>query len=148
MNGRTLSISGSVEGQGYTPSVIQVWMAYDPEPYSETCSTERPVAFVQPGNGSVVYSGQLTPYTWTFCTQYQKGKPQTDQVPWLYSQSWNYTLRHRIRTTDPYIYDFSTSVNLDHERVERLEYGSGVASGWRIIVWSGERIIANQWLEY
>jgi hypothetical protein len=148
MNGRTLSISGTIEGQNYKPTTIQVWQAYDPEPYSETCSTERPVAFVQPGNGSVAYSGQLTPYTWTFCTQHQKGKSQTDQVPWLYSQSWNYTLRHRTRITDPYIYDFSTSVNLDHERVEKLEYGSGVASGWRIIVWSGERIIANQWLEY
>lgn len=147
MQGRILRISGTIEGQGYDPSTIQVWHAYDPEPYSETCSTERPVAFVQPGNGSVVYTGQLTSYSWTFCTQYQKHRAQVDQVPWIYSQSWEYKLRDRRRINDPYIYDFSMSVNLDHERVESLEYPSGVASGWRVIIFSGKRILASQWID-
>ena len=145
---RRLRLSGIIEGQGHKPTTIQVWQAYNPEPYSETCSTERPVSFIQPGNGSIVYSGQTTPYQWTFCTQYQKGSPQIDDVPWLYSQHWSYELRDRRRTTDPYIYDFRVTASLDHERVERLEYSSGVASGWRVIIWSGGKMIANQWLDY
>lgn len=145
---RTLTISGTMEGTKYKPTSIQVWQAYDYEQYSDTCSTERPVAFVLPGNGSVTYSGQTSDYTWSFCRKGVTSSTQTDKVPWLYSQSWEYKLRQRQFTYDPYIYDFSASVNLDNERVEKLEYGSGVASGWRIIVYHNDQIVANQWLDY
>lgn len=147
INGRTLSISGTINGVGRSPSTIQVWQAKEREKYSETCSTERPVAFIRPGNGSAIYSGSTSPYVWAFCLGGQSLRPQTDYVPWLYSQSWNYTLRDRKYIFNPYIYDFSVSVNLAHETVERLEYAYDIA-GWRIIIFSGDTIVGSQWLDY
>jgi hypothetical protein len=147
INNHVLTLSGNLEGQSNAPTTIQVWQARDAEAYSTTCSTERPVAFIRPGNGASIYTGQTSPYQWTFCTGGYSTTPITDQVPWLYSQTWSYNLRNRKYIFDPYIYDFSVSASLAHEKVERLQYGDGVAEGWRIIVFSGDKVIANQWID-
>lgn len=146
MRNKTLSISGLIDGQGYEPTTIQVWQARDADAYSTTCSTERPVAFIQEGSGGG-YTGSTSPYSWTFCTYGYSQKPTTDEIPWFAADSWSYHLRDRRRITDPYIYDWSASANLDHEMVQRLEYGEGVYEGWRVVVFSGSQIIANQWVD-
>lgn len=142
-----LTLNGTVNQQGYSPSSIQVWQSQEEFGYSDNCSTDRPIAFIRSGSGSAVYSGQITDYTWGFCRGGYFLGEFTDPVPWLYSQSWSYNLRKRLRITDPYIYDFNMSASLDHELVKNLQYDADLVEGWRVVVFSGENIILNQWIE-
>lgn len=139
-------VSGTIEGQSYEPTYVQVWQARDSESYSDTCSTERPVAFIRPGNGDGGYTGLTSPYEWVFCTGGYSQKPITDNVPWMQAKSWSYELQYRKYIYDPYVYDFSAIASIDHELVERLEYGEGVYEGWRVVVFSGDTIIGSKWL--
>lgn len=147
ISGHVLRVSGNIEGQGNEPTSIQVWQGWEAEAYSATCSTERPIAFIQPGSGDGGYTGLSSPYEWTFCTDGVSHKPIVDQIPWMASQTWSYQLRHRTYIYDPYIYDLSVVASLDHHLVERLEYSDGVLEGWRIVVFSGDRMIASRWID-
>lgn len=142
-----LSIQGTTNNR-YAPSSVQVWHAQDTAPYSANCSTERPIAFIRPGNSPVGYSGLASAYKWALCRNGSVLGEFTDNIPWLYARSWNYTLRPRLRITDPYIYDFSMTASLDEELVHDLEYRPAIAEGYRVIVFSNDQIILNQWVPY
>jgi len=146
MTGRTLTLSGTIDGQGNGPTVIQIYQSLETAPYSETCSTERPHSFVQEGGGIGGFAGSFTDYDWTFCRDGYTEFTKTARVPWYYSQSWSSTMRDRKYIWDPHLFDFTMSVTLNYEKASLLEYSS--AAGWRIIVYSGNRVIANRWLDY
>ena len=144
-----LTMSGTVTNRpDVSPSMIQVWQAKYDEGDAE-CSTERPIAFLRPGNTDSVFTQQTSPYEWQFCRKnpnldYEtRNAPQVDKVPWLFTTSWTYTERNRRYTTEPRIWDWTMTANLDHALVKELEYSSG-ASYWRIIVFSGTNVIAYE----
>ncbi len=144
-----LSMSGTITDRpDISPSMVQVWQAK----YAEgdaSCSTERPVAFLRPGNTESVFTQQTSPYEWQFCRKnpnldYEsRSAAQVDDVPWLFTTTWEYTERHRRYTTEPRIWDWTMTANLDHALVKELEYSSG-PSYWRIIVFSGTNVIAYE----
>lgn len=138
----SLSLSGTItDAPSKSPTTIQVWQSRFEEGKAE-CSSERPVAFLRPGNTNSVFTQQTSDYEWQFCRNDVYSAPTIDEIPWLFTTSWSYEERKRRLTTEPRIWDFVVTANLDQELVRELEYES--PSYWRIIVFSGNSVIAYE----
>ena len=144
-----LSLSGTITDRPDLASArwtVQVWQADYPVDLTTDCSTEKPVAFIMPPTGSgSAFVPVSSPYQWTYCVQGQ-GFTRAVEVPWLRAESWSLTERTRQRTSQPRIWDFSVSADLDDERVAALEYYR--PEGWTILIWAGETLVAREWIEY
>ena len=137
VTGSSISFRAVVEGtEELAPTQLQIWQSlrYD---LDDDCSTARPIAFVGAGQGSGV-----TPYQWTFCPS-ATAKPQvyTDNVPWLTAEAWEVTLE----STSPFKYQWTVTVDLDHQRARELMYEHG--AGFVLVGFAGETLLTRTWAE-
>ena len=137
INGDTISFRAAVEGdEELAPSQLQVWQSlrYD---LDQDCSTARPIAFVGEGQGYGV-----TSYEWTFCPSLTATQQvYTDDVPWLTAAKWE--VLHR--SSNPFVYRWTVTVNLDHQRVRELMYEHGAE--FVLVGFAGETLLARTWAE-
>ena len=137
VSGHTISFKAVVTGEEeLAPTQLQVWQALRDD-LDQDCSTARPIAFVGQGQGA-----GFTRYQWTFCSS-PTAKPQvyTDAVPWLTAETWQ-TLR---RSSNPLVYEWTVTVNLDHRRVRELMYEH--AAGFVLVGFAGETLLTRRWVE-
>ena len=137
VNGDTISFRAVVEStEDLMPTQLQVWqtLRYD---LGEDCSTARPIAFVGAGQGYGV-----TSYEWTFCSS-PAAKPDvyTNDVPWLTAETWQVTRR----SSNPIVYQWTVTLNLDHQRVRELMYEH--AAGFVLVGFAGETLLTGTWAE-
>jgi hypothetical protein len=125
---------------------LQVWQSQYEVNILSNCTTERPVAFIMPPTGSgTTFIPASTSYEWTYCIQGQ-GWKRKSEVPWLHATSWGLTERKRQRITQPRIWDFSAAVDLNDQRVKDLEYKR--PAGWTVLVWTGDTLVAREWIGF
>ena len=137
VSGHTISFKAVVTGeQELAPTQLQVWQSLRDD-LDQVCSTARPIAFIGQGQGA-----GFTRYQWTFCSS-ATAQPQvyTDDVPWLTAESWQ-TLR---RSSNPLVYEWTVTVNLDHRRVRELMYEH--AAGFVLVGFAGETLLTRRWVE-
>ena len=137
VSGHTISFKAVVAGEEeLAPTQLQVWQSLRDD-LDQVCSTARPIAFVGQGQGA-----GFTRYQWTFCSS-ATAKPQihTDAVPWLTAETWQ-TLR---RSSNPLVYEWTVTVNLDHRRVRELMYEH--AAGFVLVGFAGETLLTRRWAE-
>ena len=137
VSGHTISFKAVVTGEEeLAPTQLQVWQSLRDD-LDQDCSTARPIAFVGQGQGS-----GFTSYQWTFCSSATaKPQVQTDAVPWLTAETWQ-TLR---RSANPFVYEWTVTVNLDHRRVRDLMYEHAV--GFVLVGFAGDTLLTRRWVE-
>lgn len=140
ISGAVLRMSAVIDGQGITPSEVQVWQALRRDDDAGKCPTHKPIALIADNA-----AGGSSAIQWSYCS-YIGSRPvlQVDSVPWL-EGSWLYSERSRRRTTDPYLADWSISVSLLNEDVEALEYPR--PEGYYIVVFAGDLLLARVWVD-
>lgn len=150
--GTRLSMSGIItlppsNTSGKAPTTIQLWQALY-EDNTATCSTERPVAFFRPGSTDTVFTQQTSLYEWQFCRwnpendEEYRQQPQVSKVPWLFTSSWNLKERPWKYTNADHIWDFS--VTADFKTTLALENTYSNPAYWRVIVFSGNSVLAYE----
>ena len=142
---RKISVSGVFTNRAdLKPTSIQIWQALL-EDGTRDCSTERPIAFIRPGDGSQTgLAIATTPHRWRYCGSPGRKVTYSSDVPWFFASSWSWEERKRRRTTEPHIYDWSMSA--DFSGIESLDLEYRNPSGWRIIIFAGETILGYFWV--
>jgi hypothetical protein len=153
---RIVTITGHIDRPAKSsgapkPTVVQIWQAVrtDGEP---DCNTERPIAFIIPSPNDNDNAPDLgtTPHRWRYCQQDTWGNIIADalyvtDVPWFYADEWKWESRQRKRTTDPFIWDFKLTADFASDQSIDQEYRS--PKGWRIVVYSEDKIIGYFWVD-
>ena len=141
LRGNTLSFHATVDGVEFLPTQVQVWQSLRGDDLDDRCSTVRPIAFVDEGQGS-----GATAFRWTYCSGAgSQAHIYVDDVPWLASGEWTVTSRGQRFTTDPHIHDWRFSVDLDDPRVKELMYDRG--KGFVVVVFAGEVLLTRTWVK-
>ena len=137
--GNILSFHATVDGVEFLPTQVQVWQSLLGDDLDDRCSTVRPIAFVDEGQGSGV-----TAFRWTYCSGF-KPVVYVDPVPWVRAGEWTVTSRGQRFTTDPHIHDWRFSVSLDNPAVKELMYDRG--KGFVVVVFAGDFLLTRRWVE-
>ena len=123
----------------FLPTQVQVWQSLLGDDLDEPCSTVRPIALVDEGQGS-----GATAFRWTYCSGF-KPVVYVDPIPWVRSGEWTVTSRGQRFTTDPHIHDWRFNVSLDDPRVKELMYDRG--KGFALVVFAGEVLLTRRWVK-
>ena len=125
------------------PTDIQVWQF--PEKWKRNCPTDKPIAFASRDRSGIEW------YDWLQCVvPNAKYARATLQVPWLEADAWTYSKRYKgtsvLEERKPTYWDWHVTVDLGTYQVYRLEVDDPI--GYLIIIYSGETLLAREWIDY